>query len=117
IFDVRLSLMGRNGESLILELVSEILAANSSIFADLITDYRKNLSGGLCRIEVPDVENLNAFLETIELMLEGDILKKLLKIGVLRAIDILEVFFFILQRRMTNLDSFIFSCINNELDL
>ncbi|KZV20279.1 BTB/POZ domain-containing protein [Dorcoceras hygrometricum] len=83
--------MGRNGESLILELVSEILAANSSIFADLITDYRKNLSGGLCRIEVPDVENLNAFLETIELMLEGDILKKLLKIGVLRAIDILEV--------------------------
>ncbi|KZV53848.1 BTB/POZ domain-containing protein [Dorcoceras hygrometricum] len=61
IFDVRLSLMGRNGESLILELVSEILAANSSIFADLITDYRKNLSGGLCRIEVPDVENLNAF--------------------------------------------------------
>ncbi|XP_075475041.1 LOW QUALITY PROTEIN: BTB/POZ domain-containing protein At2g13690-like [Primulina tabacum] len=91
IFYVRLSLEGRNGESLILELDSEILATNSSIFADLIADYRKNLRGGICKIEVPDVENLNVFRETIELMLEVDIQKKLLKIGVLRAIDLLEV--------------------------
>lgn len=88
---MRLSLEGRNGESLILELDSEILATNSSIFSDLIADYRTNLSGELCRIEVPDVENLNVFRETIELMFEVDIQKKLLKIGVLRAIDILEV--------------------------
>ncbi|KAL2521298.1 BTB/POZ domain-containing protein [Forsythia ovata] len=90
IFDVRLNLKGKNGVSLILELSSEVLIENSLIFADLITDYRKNLSG-LCRIEVPDVENLNVFRETIELMFDEDIEKKLLKIGVFRAIDILEV--------------------------
>ncbi|KAL2498596.1 BTB/POZ domain-containing protein [Abeliophyllum distichum] len=90
IFDVRLNLKGKNGVSLILELTSEVLMENSLIFADLITDYRKNLSG-LCRIEVPDVENLNVFRETIELMFDEDIEKKLLKIGVFRAIDILEV--------------------------
>lgn len=75
-----------------MELGSDVLAANSPVFADLIADYRKNLSG-LCRIEVPDVDNLNLFRETIELMFEDDIQKKLLKIGVFRAIDILEVYF------------------------
>ncbi|CAI9753070.1 unnamed protein product [Fraxinus pennsylvanica] len=90
IFDVRLNLKGKNGGSLILELSSEVLIENSVVFGDLFTDYRKNLSG-LCRIEVADVENLNVFRETIELMLDEDIEKKLLKIGVFRAIDILEV--------------------------
>ncbi|KAL8477570.1 hypothetical protein ACS0TY_029750 [Phlomoides rotata] len=90
VFDVRLNLKGKNGGSLVLELGSEILAANSPVFADLIADYRKNLRG-LCRIEVPDVDNLNVFRETLELMFEEDIEKKLLKIGVFRAIDILEV--------------------------
>ncbi|KAL2241246.1 BTB/POZ domain-containing protein At2g13690 [Sesamum indicum] len=90
LFDVRLNLKGKNGRSLVLELGSDVLIANSPVFADLISDHRKNLSG-LCRIEVPDVENLNVFRETIELMFEEDIQKKLLKIGVFRAIDILEV--------------------------
>ncbi|KAI3462381.1 hypothetical protein Pfo_019044 [Paulownia fortunei] len=89
-FDVRLNLKGKNGGSLILELGSEVLTANSSVFANLISDYRKNMSG-LCRIEVPDVENLNVFCETIELMFGEDIEKKLINIGVFRAIDILEV--------------------------
>lgn len=75
-----------------LELSSEVLAANSAVFADLIADYRKSVSG-LCRVEVPDVDNLNVFRETVELMFEEDIQKKLVKIGVFRAIDILEVFF------------------------
>ncbi|XP_057770110.1 LOW QUALITY PROTEIN: BTB/POZ domain-containing protein At2g13690 [Salvia miltiorrhiza] len=90
IYDTRLNLKGKNGGSLVLELSSEVLASNSSVFADLIADYRKNVSG-LCRVEVPDVENLNVFRETIELMFEEDIQKKLVKIGVFRAIDILEV--------------------------
>ncbi|KAH6791402.1 PRLI-interacting factor [Perilla frutescens var. frutescens] len=90
IYDTRLNLKGKNGGSLVLELSSEVLAANSAVFADLIKDYRKNLSG-LCRVEVPDVENLIMFRETIELMFEEDIHKKLIKIGVFRAIDILEV--------------------------
>ncbi|GFP95015.1 BTB/POZ domain-containing protein at2g13690 [Phtheirospermum japonicum] len=89
-FDVRLNLKGKNGGSLILELGSEVLAANSVVFADLVADYRKN-SSGLCRIEVPGVENLNVFRETIELMFEEDISKKLLKVGAFRAIDILEM--------------------------
>lgn len=91
IFDVRLSLKGKNGGgSLVLELCSEVLASNSTVFADLITDYRRN-SKDLCRIEVPEVENLNVFRETIEMMFDEDVTSRLLKIGVYRAIDILEV--------------------------
>ncbi|CAA0839440.1 BTB/POZ domain-containing protein [Striga hermonthica] len=90
VFDARLSLKGKNGGSLVLELASEVLTANSLVFSDLVADHCKNKSG-LCRIQVPDVENLDVFRETIELMFEEDISKKLLKIGVFRAIDILEV--------------------------
>ncbi|KAK6775434.1 hypothetical protein RDI58_026435 [Solanum bulbocastanum] len=90
IFDVRLNLKGKNGSGLVLELSSEVLSTNSSVFADLIADYRKN-SRGLCRIEVPDVENLGVFRDTIELMFEDDIPRKLLRVGAYRAIDVLEV--------------------------
>ncbi|KAI8016945.1 BTB/POZ domain-containing protein [Camellia lanceoleosa] len=61
---------------------------------DLIADYRKGVTGlvaNLRRIEVPEVKNLNVFHETIELMFDDDIPKWLLKIGVYRSIDILEV--------------------------
>uniref|UniRef100_A0A5B6Z928 BTB domain-containing protein n=1 Tax=Davidia involucrata TaxID=16924 RepID=A0A5B6Z928_DAVIN len=94
IFDVRLNLKGKYGGSLVLELNSEVLSANSSVFANLIADYWKGSSGmaaRLCRIEVPEVENLNVFRETIELMFEEDITNRLLKTGVYRSIDILEV--------------------------
>lgn len=90
IFDVRLNLKGKNGGGLVLELSSEVLSTNSSVFGDLIADYRKN-SRGLCRIEVPDVENLGVFRDTIELMFEDDIPRKLLRVGAYRAIDVLEV--------------------------
>lgn len=96
LFDVRLNLKGKNGGCLVLELNSEVLSANSTVFADLILDCRKGLSGSaaaskICRIEVPDVDNLGVFRETIELMFEEDITKRLLKSGVYRSIDILEV--------------------------
>ncbi|XP_047325856.1 BTB/POZ domain-containing protein At2g13690 [Impatiens glandulifera] len=94
-FDVRLNLKGKTGGSLVLELSSEVLSENSSVFADLIADHRRKRSSSssrnLCRIEVPDVDNLNVFRETIELMFEEDITRRLLKIGVYRSIDILEV--------------------------
>ncbi|KAK4477794.1 hypothetical protein RD792_017056 [Penstemon davidsonii] len=94
-FDVRLNLKGKIGGSLILELGSDVLTANSAVFADLVSDYRmnNNLSGNLCRIEVPDVENLSVFREAIEFMFEDEevIQNKLLKIGVFRTIHILEV--------------------------
>lgn len=94
VFDVRLNLKGKNGGSVVLELNSEVLVANSSVFADLIANYRAGSSGSVanfCRIEVPEVENLNVFQMTIELMFEEDVVKRLIKIGVYRAIDILEV--------------------------
>jgi hypothetical protein len=65
-FDVRMSLRGKNGGCIVLELNSAILCANSEVFAGLIADYRKgnSSSGGgggggvnkMCRIEVPDVD-------------------------------------------------------------
>lgn len=77
------------GGCLVLELNSKVLGENSCLFDGLIRDSKK--SGGFCRIEVPEVENLGVFRETIELMFEDDITKKLIKIGAFRAIDILEV--------------------------
>ncbi|PON36079.1 BTB/POZ domain-containing protein [Parasponia andersonii] len=97
VFDVRLNLRGKKGGFLVLELNSGVLCANSEVFAGLMDDCRKGaLSRGssgskICRIEVPEVENLAMFRETIELMFEDDITKRLLRIGVYRAIDVLEV--------------------------
>lgn len=98
-FDVRMSLRGKNGGCVVLELNSVILCANSEVFAGLIADYRKgNYSSGgvnkMCRIEVPEVDNLGVFRETIELMFEDDVTKRLLNIGVYRSIDVLEVTIF-----------------------
>lgn len=90
-----------------MELNSEVLSSNSELFAGLITQYRKGAVGSgssgskMCRIEVPDVENLSVFREAIELMFEDDdITKRLFRIGVYRVIDVLEVsahfpFFFV----------------------
>ena len=101
LFDVRLSLKGKDGGGcLVLELNSRVLGDNSSIFASLIADCRKDSrssgAGGarLCRIEVPEVENLAVFRETIELMFEDNVTKRLIKVGAYRAIDILEVTLF-----------------------
>ncbi|GLT65730.1 hypothetical protein SLA2020_381430 [Shorea laevis] len=96
VFDVRLNLRGKNGGCLVLELNSEVLSANSDVFGALIEEYKRNLSGSssgakMCRIEVPEVENIGVFRETIELMFEDDIPRRLLKIGAFRSIDILEV--------------------------
>ncbi|XP_022750941.1 BTB/POZ domain-containing protein At2g13690-like [Durio zibethinus] len=88
-YDVRLNLKGKNGGFLVLELNSGVLASNSEVFAGLIV--AGSLGKRMCRIEVPEVENLGVFRETLELMFEEDIAKRLVKIGVYRAIDILEV--------------------------
>ncbi|XP_021274859.1 BTB/POZ domain-containing protein At2g13690 [Herrania umbratica] len=88
VYDVRLNLKGKHGGVLVLELNSGVLASNSEVFAGLVAG---SLGRKMCRIEVPEVENLGVFRETIELMFEENIAKKLVKIGVYRAIDILEV--------------------------
>ncbi|PRQ49334.1 hypothetical protein RchiOBHm_Chr2g0120761 [Rosa chinensis] len=98
VFDVRLNLRGKRGGGLVLELSSEVLSSNSELFAGLIGEYRKSNNGSsssgskMCRIEVPEVENLSVFREAIELMFEDDdITKRLFRIGVYRVIDVLEV--------------------------
>ncbi|MED6197768.1 hypothetical protein PIB30_059754 [Stylosanthes scabra] len=97
-FDVRLTLRGKKGNCMVLEVDSGVLSANSEVFAGLVGDYNKGLSlknsPKMCRMEVPEVENLGVFRDTIELMFEDDdddITKKLISIGVYRSIDILEV--------------------------
>ena len=95
-FDVRLNLRGKTGGGcLVLELNSQVLSTSSEVFAGLISEFKRNGSSSssskMCRIEVPEVENLGVFRETIELMFEDDIPKRLSKIGVYRSIDILEV--------------------------
>ena len=96
--DVRMSLRGKNGGCMVLEVNSGVLCANSEVFAGLIEDYKKGVaswsgSNKMCRIEVPEVENLGVFRETIELMFEADdcLTKRLLNVGVFRCIDVLEV--------------------------
>ncbi|ESQ51130.1 hypothetical protein EUTSA_v10022633mg [Eutrema salsugineum] len=93
-YDARLSLKGRNGGVMVLELRSEVLAANSDVFAALIAEKSSSLGlKNTCRMEVSDVENLGVFRETVELMFEENngIIKKFMKMGVYRAIDVLEV--------------------------
>lgn len=88
---------------MVLEVNSEVLCANSEVFAGLIEDYKKGSWSGsgsgsnkMCRIEVPEVDNLGVFRETIELMFENEdgVTKRLLNIGVFRSIDVLEVRWF-----------------------
>ncbi|CAF2157984.1 unnamed protein product [Brassica rapa subsp. narinosa] len=66
-------LNGRNGGVLVLELSSEVLSANSDVFAGLIAEKSPGLT---CRMEISDVENLGVFKETVELMFEEEILAR-----------------------------------------
>ncbi|KAF6172522.1 hypothetical protein GIB67_007035 [Kingdonia uniflora] len=57
----------------------------------LLTGLLISREDGLCTIEVPEVENLSVFHETIELMFEEDIMKKILKMEVSHSSDVVEV--------------------------
>nr|CAB3492519.1 unnamed protein product [Digitaria exilis] len=86
--DLRLSLRGRDGRCVVMELDSTVLRDSSAFFADMVPDA----SGGAGkRIEVDGVDNLEAFKETVELMFEPDALRWLARAGVSRAIAVLEV--------------------------
>ncbi|KAI8012917.1 BTB/POZ domain-containing protein [Camellia lanceoleosa] len=94
LFYMVLNLKGKSRGSLVLELNLEALSTSNSVFTDWIMDCQKAVTGSaanLCRIKVLEVKNLNVFRETIKLMFDDDIPKRLLKIGVYRSIDILEV--------------------------
>uniref|UniRef100_A0A1D1XXA5 BTB/POZ domain-containing protein At2g13690 n=1 Tax=Anthurium amnicola TaxID=1678845 RepID=A0A1D1XXA5_9ARAE len=92
--DLRLSLKGKDGKCLVLELDSEVLCHGSSFFAAMVLDARRKASDASaeCRkIEVAEIEDLSVFKDTVELMYEKDTMKCLVKSGVSRSIDILEV--------------------------
>ncbi|MQM12874.1 hypothetical protein Taro_045791 [Colocasia esculenta] len=92
--DLRLSLKGKDGKCLVLELDSEVLCRDSKFFAAMVSDARRKASNAAaeCRkIEVAEIEDLSVFRDTIQLMYEKDIMKCLVKAGVHCSIDILEV--------------------------
>ena len=86
--------MGKNGRWLELDLDSEVLCENSSFFARMVAEARWNVSDvseDSWKIEVKELEDLDAFKETIELMFEKEAMRWLINAGVSRAIDVLEV--------------------------
>ncbi|XP_072965477.1 BTB/POZ domain-containing protein At2g13690 [Typha angustifolia] len=92
--DLRLSVKGKDGRCLVMELDSKVLSRSSSFFAAMVLDSSRKISDAMedCRgIEVGGVEDMEVFRATIELMYEKDPMRWLMKVGVSRAIDILEV--------------------------
>ncbi|RCV40028.1 hypothetical protein SETIT_9G018400v2 [Setaria italica] len=86
--DLRLSLRGRDGRCVVMELDSAVLRESSAFFADMVPGAS---GGGGKRIEVDGVDNLEAFKEAVELMFEPDAMRWLARAGVPRAIGVLEV--------------------------
>ncbi|CAN6280631.1 unnamed protein product [Urochloa humidicola] len=91
--DLRLSLRGRDGRCVVMELDSAVLCQSSAFFAGMVPDASASGGGGAGgkRIEVDGVDNLNAFKEAVELMFEPDAMRWLARAGVSRAISVLEV--------------------------
>ncbi|KAL0917750.1 hypothetical protein M5K25_012836 [Dendrobium thyrsiflorum] len=92
--DLRFKVTCRDGRSLMMEMDSGVLCANSSYFAGMVLRSRRKVSDTLkdCwEIEVEGVEDLDVFRDTIEMMYDRDEMKWLMKAGVSRAIDVLEV--------------------------
>ncbi|CAL4920037.1 unnamed protein product [Urochloa decumbens] len=92
--DLRLSLRGRDGRCVVMELDSAVLRHSSAFFAGMVPDASGSGSGegaGGKRMEVDGVDNLEAFKEAVELMFEPDAMRWLSRAGVSRAIAVLEV--------------------------
>lgn len=92
--DLRFKVTGKDGRRLLMEMDSGVLCANSSYFAGMVLRSRRKVPDALkdsWEIEVEGVEDLDVFRETIELMYDRDEMNWLIKAGVSRAIDVLEV--------------------------
>ncbi|XP_038989460.1 BTB/POZ domain-containing protein At2g13690-like [Phoenix dactylifera] len=92
--ELRVRLRGKDGRWLELDLDSDVLCENSSFFARMVAEARRKVSDvseDSRKIEVEELEDLDAFKETIELMFEKDAMRWLMNAGVSRAIDVLEV--------------------------
>lgn len=86
--DFRVRLKGGDGGFLVLQMDSRVLMENSEMFRRMVMGSRKKEE-----VELEDVEDFGAFRATIEMMYEDDLMGWLLKAGVSRAIDVLEVRF------------------------
>ncbi|CAN6302848.1 unnamed protein product [Urochloa humidicola] len=91
--DLRLSLRGTNGRCVVMELDSAVLCQSSAFFAGMVPDASASGGEGAGgkRIEVDGVDNLEAFKGAVELMFEPDAMRWLARVGVSRAIGVLEV--------------------------
>ncbi|XP_042428066.1 BTB/POZ domain-containing protein At2g13690-like [Zingiber officinale] len=90
--DMRLYLKGKDEKCFLLELDSRVLCESSPFFAAMIVGSSLEVSDTQStKIEVTGIEDVDAFKETIELMYAKDATSWLVKAGVSRAIDILEV--------------------------
>lgn len=92
--ELKLSLKGKDGRCLVLELEPGILSESSALLAAILSKSGRQVpdaSGDSCKIEFSGLENVDVFKETIELMYAKDAARWLIKGGVSRAIDILEV--------------------------
>jgi hypothetical protein len=117
--DLRLSLRGRDGRCVVMELDSAVLLESSAFFADLVPGGASGGGGGGGggggaggkRIEVDGVDNLEAFKEAVELMFEPDAMRWLARAGVSRAIAVLEVS----QIGCTHFFVFVFVCADSTV--
>ena len=92
--DLRLVLKGRDGNTVVLDLDSDVLCRNSIYFGGMVLEARRKAveeQMKVPKIEITEIENLLAFKDTVELMFEKDASRWLMNAGVLRSINVLEV--------------------------
>ena len=86
------ALKGKNGKHLEIELDAGVLCRSSKFFAAMVAEDRQKSFEKSTRIEIADIEDLGAFKEALEMMMsEKDAMNYLIRVGVSRSIDILEV--------------------------
>lgn len=84
--DLKMRVRGRDGKEMVMEMESRVLIENSLHFKEIVVRKKEGEV-----LEVDDVEDLIVFKETIEMMYEVDLLEWLMKAGVSKSIDVLEV--------------------------
>ncbi|TVU44828.1 hypothetical protein EJB05_04288 [Eragrostis curvula] len=85
ISDLKVVLYGKDGVAVKMSVHRNILAENSTFFADKLSRQSPMLS-----IEVPDCEDVEIFVETVGLMYCSDVKQRLIKQSVSRVLRILK---------------------------
>lgn len=85
--DLRVVLYGKDGVAVKMSVHKNILAENSTFFADKLSRQSPVSS-----IEVPDCEDVEIYVETVGLMYCNDVKQRLIKQSVPRVLRILKVY-------------------------